>query len=226
MLPILRILPVGGVSLAILILVLALSPPSGLHTSPAALPARGALMLPDEHPEWRQFLMLAAMHRAEQLSQLGDLPDMPVRGAGAPPYKAIFAGLPVTRSDAEPDDETGSIAERPNATIPIEIGEPSSTELPVNAPRESPPVITTPERVKVPNESRNKKSMYRARRTKPSPNALAKSLAKTEATPPAGLDALFGVPPARVQAKPAKLKPTPAGDARAGQPIVGGMTVY
>jgi len=222
MLPILRILPVGGVSLAILILVLALSPPSGLHTTPAALPARGALMLPDEHPEWRQFLMLAAMHRAEQLSQLGDLPDMPVRGAGAPPYKAIFAGLPVTRSDAEPDDETGSIADRPNATIPIEIGEPSSTELPVNAPRESPPVITTPERVKVPNESRNKKSIYRARRAKPSPKALA----KTEPIPPAGLDALFGVPSARVQAKPAKLKPTPAGDAQASQPIAGGMTVY
>ena len=46
MLPILRILPVGGVLLAIMILVLALNPPGGSHPSltPNVAPARGALM--------------------------------------------------------------------------------------------------------------------------------------------------------------------------------------
>jgi hypothetical protein len=220
MLPILRILPVGGVLLAIMILVLALSPPSGLHpaSTPAGLLARGALTQPGEHPEWRQFLILAAIHRAEQLSRLRDLPDMPVPG-GSTPDAGKFAGLPATRSDSEPDDETGSIADRPSATIPVEIGEPSSTELPVSAPRENPPVITTPERVKVPNESHNKKGVHRARHAKPS----AKALAKTEPTPPInGLEALFGIPQAKPKSGP-QTKPKPGGNALASQPANGGL---
>jgi hypothetical protein len=58
MLPILRILAVGGVLLAILILVLALSPPDGSRSRMAATiaPARGALVDRDRHPEVRQFL--------------------------------------------------------------------------------------------------------------------------------------------------------------------------
>jgi len=160
MLPILRIIPVGGVFLAIMILVLALSPPGGLNPALtiAALPARGPLMQLGEHPEWRQFLILSAIRRADELNRLRDLPD----------------------------DETGSITEIPSATIPIEIGEQSSTELPVTAPRENPPVITTPERAKVPNEIR-KRGVHRARR--------AKALAKTN--PPAPVDpfeALFASP--------------------------------
>ena len=66
MLPILRILPVGGVLLAILILVLALSPPDGSRSplTAAIAPARGALVDRDRHPEVRQFLILAATKRA------------------------------------------------------------------------------------------------------------------------------------------------------------------
>ena len=65
MLPILRILPVGGVLLAILILVLALSPPDGSRAPfPSAnVPARGALVDRDRHPEMRQFLIHAALKR-------------------------------------------------------------------------------------------------------------------------------------------------------------------
>jgi hypothetical protein len=191
MLPILRIIPVGGVFLAIMILVLALSPPGGLHpgSTAATLAARGALEQIGAHPEWRQFLILAAIRRADELDRLRDLPDMPGRSPRTQDA-GKFAGLPAERNDADPDDETGSIKDTPSATIPIEIGEPSSTELPVAAPPESPPVITTPERAKAPNEIR-KRGVHRARR--------AKALAKTN--PPAPVDpfeALF----AGSQAKP------------------------
>jgi hypothetical protein len=160
MLPILRIIPVGGVLLAIMILVLSLSPPSGLNPglAPTAMLARGALLQINEHPEWRQFLLLAATRRADEISRLRELQD----------------------------EETGSINETTTATIPIEIGERSSTELPVVAPAESPPVIRTPERIKAPREGQIK-TLQHVRR--------AKILVKTRPAPPVnGLDALFGVP--------------------------------
>jgi hypothetical protein len=123
MLPILRILPVGGVLLAILILVLAMSPPDASRSplTTTIAPARGALVDRERHPEMRQFLIQAALKRADELNRLRELPDTP---------KNRVAGLPGTRSDADPD-ESGSINETPAVSIPIEIGEPSSTELPV-----------------------------------------------------------------------------------------------
>ena len=160
MLPILRIIPVGGVLLAIMILVLSLSPKSGLNPglAPTAMLARGALMQINEHPEWRQFLLLAATRRADEINRLRELQD----------------------------DEFVSNNEITTATIPVEIGEKSSTELPVVAPAETPPVIRTPERVKPPRESR-RKALHHVHR--------AKILVRTQPTPPFnGLDALFGVP--------------------------------
>jgi hypothetical protein len=185
MLPILRIIPVGGVFLAIMILVLALDPPGGLHRAlpSGLLPARGALLQADEHPEWRQFLMLAAIRRADALSRLRDLPSAPGR-TGTAPDLPMVAGLPANRSDTDPDDETGTISEMPSVTIPVEIGETSSTELPVTTLEETPSVFTTPERRKAPSE-RRKKSVHRVR--------PAKTPAKPE---PAAqfnlLEALFG----------------------------------
>jgi len=153
MLPILRIIPVGGVLLAIMLLVLALSPPDGSHVQfkTNVVQLRGALIDQAEHPEWRQFLVLAAIRRAEELNRLRDLPGMPARTRPAPKV----AGLPADRSNADPDDDqTGSIVQAPPATIPIEIGEPSTFELPVAAPEERPPVVRT--RAKSRNESRIK----------------------------------------------------------------------
>jgi hypothetical protein len=158
MLPILRILPVGGVLLAIILLVLALSPPDGSHAplKTNVTLARGALIDQAAHPEWRQFLMLAAIRRADELKRLRELPDTRAGYEAAAPK---VAGLPAGRSDSDPDDEqTGSIVQAPPATIPIEIGEPSSAELPVAAPEERPPVV----RVKSRNESRIK-APHRAR---------------------------------------------------------------
>lgn len=164
MLPILRILPVGGVLLALMLLVLALNPPAGTHMplAPSVAAMRGAMMTRSEHPEWRQFLMLAAIQRAEELNRLRELPDSPARSEPAPAAPKV-AGLPRERSDSDPeaDDQTGSIVQLPAATIPIEIGETSSFELPVAAPERQPPVT----RVKSRNESRLK-GVPRARRAK------------------------------------------------------------
>lgn len=163
MLPILRIIPVGGVLLAILLLVLALSPPDGslAPLTPGTSPMRGAMLARSEHPEWRQFIILAAIRRADELNRLRELPDTPTitlpAEPPAPPVPKV-ASLPIERSasDPDPDDATGSIPQTPAATIPIDIGETSAFELPVVAPEEQPPVIRTPQRVKSRDESRVK----------------------------------------------------------------------
>jgi hypothetical protein len=135
MLPILRILPVGGVLLAILILVLALSPPDGSRVplNQAIVPARGALLDRDRHPEVKQFLILSAIKRADELNRLRELADTPVRSDKARPK---VAGLPSDRSDT---DRTSSITGTPGVSIPAEIGGPSSTELPAAAPEQTTP---------------------------------------------------------------------------------------
>ena len=165
MLPILRLIPVGGVILAIAILVLALTPPSGVR-APMSLdmaPARGALIASAEHPEWRQIFVNAALRRAEELNQLRYLPDTPlqseveaVTAEPEPPQKAEeLAGVPTGRSDAEHEDVTGTIVQSPDAVIPVEIGEASSTELPLTQQEEKPPVIRLPQRTDPPHESHN-----------------------------------------------------------------------
>lgn len=159
MLPILRIIPVGGVLLAIAILLLALNAPGGRHAhfASATLPVRGALIVREEHPEWRQFLILAALRRADELNKLRELPDTPVAAAplipgdaapqaqpqAAEPPDAELAGVQPNHVDA--DDVTGTV-QAPSATIPIDIGESSSTELPVIPHEEQPPVIMMPVR--------------------------------------------------------------------------------
>jgi hypothetical protein len=166
MLPILRIIPVGGVSLAIAILVLALSPPGGLRPplTRTMMPARGPLITRSDHPEWRQLLINAALRRADELSQLRQLPDTPLHSEISEPDKPTaenaetapeVAGVPPSRSDAEPEDVTGTIAPSPDAAIPVGVGEASSFEWRVFPQEEKPPVIRTPERSQPPRESLN-----------------------------------------------------------------------
>ena len=172
MLPILRILPVGGVLLAILILVLAMSPPDAARSplTGTIAPARGALVDRERHPEVRQFLIQAALKRADELNRLRDL-------SNTPKSTAKVAGLPGARGDADPDD-TGSTTETPAVSIPIEIGEPSSTELPVTKQDENGPAAKTADSAKP-----RHRIVHRPRRPK-------------VATPPQpGLfDFLFGTP--------------------------------
>ncbi len=166
MLPILRTISVGGVLLAITITALALSPPGASHLqfTSADAPARGALIDRSKHPEWRQFLMFAALRRVEELDRLRNLPDTPARLPEIPIVAPLYtppefpadatknaskvlpktAGLPSPRTEVGPSDETGSFNAAPSATIPIDIGEPSSTELPIAPVDDKPPVITVP----------------------------------------------------------------------------------
>jgi hypothetical protein len=233
MLPILRILPVGGVFLASLIFLLALTPPGDVRHALSDTEARGPLIDRDAHPEWRQFLMQAALQRADELKRLRDLPDTPgmqmqstpeapaqaeiviplpppVMRTEAPvpraevvapqqtaanvttapepaPTKAapavnaedtpkLLAALPSARDETGPEaeDVTGTINESPGSTIPIDIGETSSTELPVVLPEEKPPVIRAPERAKPPRDSRHKLPAQRTRRAKAGPKVAPK----------------------------------------------------
>jgi hypothetical protein len=174
MLPILRILPVGGVFLAIMILLLALGAPGGSRPAltPAVMPARGALMQVREHPEWRQFLILAATRRAVELNRLHELPGRPGRA---------IAGLPTDRGDADADIETGTIVETPSATIPVDIGETSTFELPVTKSEEKPPVLKSPK----PQKESRKKGVPRALRARAPSNRAAAAQVNT-------FDSIFG----------------------------------
>lgn len=151
---------VGGVSLAIAILILALIPPGGSHLVLAQheVSARGALMDPSKHPEWRQFLIHAALRRAGELERLRGLSDTVIRAPVAEAYEPapreetpaepaapIMAGLSTVALDAEPEDATGSLGDNPGATLPIEIGETSSTELPISTVEDGPPAIRLPD---------------------------------------------------------------------------------
>jgi len=186
MLPILRIIPVGGVSLAIIILVLAFTPPGGSRPplTPAMIPARGVLITRSNHPEWRQLLINAALRRAEELSELRLLPDSPLPNAVSERGKtqtedaqkpSEVAGVPTNQSDAQPEDATGSIVQPPDAAIPVGIGEASSTELPVTPQEERPPVIRTPERSRPQQESLN----VAPEPTKPAPKSRKRSVRHT-----------------------------------------------
>ena len=59
------------------------------------------------------------------------------------PKPTQVAALPVERptSEAAQDDVTGSVADSSGATIPVDIGEASSTELPIVLPRERPAIL-------------------------------------------------------------------------------------
>jgi hypothetical protein len=175
MLPILRILPVGGVLLAIVLLVLALNPPAGRHVqlTRSGTPVLGAMIERSEHPEWRQFLMLAAIRRANELNRLRELPDTPVIAASPAPKtepktEPQVAVLPTEQSGTDPDDndDTGPLSPPTVATIPVDIGEPSTFELPVAAPEEKPPIVRTPHRARSRNEERVRRVRH-ARRVKP-----------------------------------------------------------
>lgn len=219
MLPIFRMISVGGVLLAIVILALALSPPGGSHRQFASLPApaRGVLIDLGEHPERRKFLILAAVRRAGELERLRELPDTPVRLPDIPELAPVdlplnppkdtpaIAGLPVDRVDADPDDETGSINVLPAATIPIEIGEPSSTELPVMPAEEEPPAAALPERIEPPETIKSPdqpvRRSFQNHRTRVPAQARAEAAAHTEAPIPFNLlkeffDSLLGNKPA------------------------------
>jgi len=187
MLPILRILPVGGVLLAILILVLALSPPDGSRAplSPEVVPTRSAFLDRDRRPEARQFLIHAALKRADELSRLRDLPDTPARSDNEEPK---VAALPSDRSESDPD-EPASINETPSVSIPVEAGEPSSSDPPAVVPEGNTPATKNPEHAK-PVQRESRRRAHRVHYTRPPPQPRPFNI----------FEALFGPPQYQQQA--------------------------
>ena len=105
MLRIIWILPGGCALLAVLVLALAFKTVDRSHAQlmPNAARTRVALIELGEHPEWRQFLTLSAVQRANELNRLRELPD--IQGAndvatGTPKV----APQPANRSDSDPED--------------------------------------------------------------------------------------------------------------------------
>ncbi len=107
MLPLFRLIPVGGVFLAIAILLLALNPPRG--TSPSAratlMPAHGALIDRAAHPEWRQFLIQAALRRAGEVERLRDLHDTVIIRTEAAPAQPVAPVVVATLAPVTPEAE-------------------------------------------------------------------------------------------------------------------------
>jgi hypothetical protein len=139
-----------------------------------------------------------------------------------------IAGLPAERTDSDPEDVTGTIGEQKSAaTLPIDIGETSSTELPP-LPEERPAEIRTP-RLKSHNVAKNKKKVTRvrgakgrvAKRARP---RVAKAAQPAKQVAPANIfDAMFSGPAPRQNgalpgpsARPGT-KPAPAGRQAAGR---------
>jgi hypothetical protein len=212
MLPILRILPVGGVLIAVLLLALAFSARDGsrAHLVPNGATARGALLVRGEHPEWRQFLIIAAMQRADELNRLRELPDVPTRTDPELPAPKV-AGRSSDHG-TESSGESGSTVQQPVATIPLNTGEPAPA-----APEEKPPVIK-PTQLKSDNDGRIKSVRHKRRaRTVAKPVSPVRSttsewtwtFGNLNATPPTTANNTNAVRAQRLSRRPLKKHPAP-----------------
>ncbi|MGB8185530.1 MAG: hypothetical protein WCF37_10945, partial [Pseudolabrys sp.] len=128
--------------------------------SSAIVPSRGAPFDRERQAEVRQFLIHAALKRADELNRLRELPDTPARSDNV---QSTVASLPGDRSEADPE-EPASINEAPVVSIPVEIGEPSSAELPVAAPGESAPAAKKTEPAA--KSQRESRRVHRIRRVR------------------------------------------------------------
>jgi len=140
MFPTLRLL-LAGVSALFLVTLGALSltstsPPGvSARVVTAAFTPRGPLISADDHPEWRPFLVQAALRRADEVAKLRDLPERDDANGAL----LRWVSLPAAPQDHAPADDVDTLKDIPSATLPMDIGEASSTELPVGPVEETPP---------------------------------------------------------------------------------------
>ena len=182
MLPILRASLLGSVLVGLFVLVAGSHLPAvkRAHIARLDAPARGPLIDEADHPEWKQFLVLAALQRAHELERLRDLPDTPVRTEQPrQPAAARVVTLPASPSDGEPDEATGAV-DQTIGTIPVDIGAASSAELPIQPKdAEPPPALKPPETKKpdTPVADSPRKPPRRARSAKSKPDEQPTGLA-------------------------------------------------
>jgi hypothetical protein len=93
-----------------------------------------------------------------------------------------IAALPADREAAEPDDVTGAIRSAEKETLPMEIGETSSTELPIVLPRERPPIRRIAPRPKTSHAKAPAKVAHAAKPKRPA-GAAKKPQAQPAAQP-------------------------------------------
>lgn len=146
----------------------------------AAFGPRGALISPDDHPEWRQFLVLAALRRASELEKLKQLPD---DRTDTPPLR--WASLPADAPDHAPQEAAEALSEVPSATIPVDIGEASSTELPVTQIEEPVPPPAAPRAIERSSEPSPASATPEPAPAAPAPPSSAEADARQAAAQPA-----------------------------------------
>jgi hypothetical protein len=165
-LPLFRTMLAGGV-LAILALLAGFVMPAPSTLARPVAPARGPLIETAQHPEWKQFLVQTAYRRADEVGRLRDLPDTPTIVPIPAPVKPVqVAELPPPHVVIEPEDVTGSIDD--SGPMPVDIGEASATELPVQQ-FDLPMPIERPETLKRNQSQRKAPARHIAKRVKPTP---------------------------------------------------------
>jgi hypothetical protein len=165
-LPLFRTMLAGGV-LAILALLAGFVMPSTL-ARPIA-PARGPLIEAAQHPEWKQFLVQTAYRRADEVERLRGLPDRPTIVPIPAPVKPVqVAELPPPHIVIAPEDVTGSIDDSGPGAMPVDIGETSATELPIQQ-FDVPMPIERPETLQRNQSQRKAPARHVAKRVKPAP---------------------------------------------------------
>jgi hypothetical protein len=165
-LPLFRTMLAGGVLVILALLAGFVMPAPSTLARPMA-PARGPLIEAGQHPEWKQFLVQTAYRRADEIGRLRELPNAPTIVPVPAPIKPVqVAELPPPRIVIAPEDVTGSIDD--TGSLPIDIGEASATELPVQQ-LELPMPIERPETLKRNQSQRTTPVRHAAKRVKPAP---------------------------------------------------------
>jgi hypothetical protein len=158
----------GGV-LAILALLAGFVVPAPSTLARPLPPARGPLIEATQHPEWKQFLVQAAYRRADQLGRLRALPNAPTIVPVPIPIKPVqVAELPPPQADIAAEDVTGAIDDTSPGSMPIDIGEASATELPIQQ-NELPMPVERPETLKHNQSQRRTPARHIGKRVTPAP---------------------------------------------------------
>ena len=167
-LPLFRTMLAGGV-VAILALLAGFAIPAPSTLARPMPPARGPLIEAAQHPEWKQFLVQTAYRRADEVGRLRELPNVPTLVPVPDPIKPVqVAELPPARIVIAPEDVTGSIDDSGPGVMPVDIGEASATELPVQQ-FDVPMPIERPETLRRNQSQRTTPARHLAKRVKPAP---------------------------------------------------------